>query len=171
MKIKLITILLCSFLVTMILPITLAETESIETGVGEPDLHCFDDITWDGISPGIIVKEIFYVENIGEPLSELDWEITEWPEWGTWYFLPPNGENLKPNDGAVHIYVFVEIPDQLYTEYTGNVTIVNLENSSDFELVPVYLRTPMTYETPLQIFLKKVIDRFPAFENLFSKFF
>lgn len=163
-------ILLCIILVILILPMTLAESKSIQKEIGEPDLNCFDDITWDGVKPGIIVKEIFYVENIGEPLSELDWEITEWPEWGTWYFLPPDGEDLKPNDGAIHIYVFVEIPDQPYTEYTGNVTVVNLENSSDFELVPVYLRTPMTYETPLQIFLKKITDHFPAIAHLLQRF-
>jgi hypothetical protein len=148
----------------------IAESQTIRKAEGEPDLHCFDDITWDGVKPGIIVKEIFYVENIGEPLSELDWEITEWPEWGTWYFLPPEGEDLKPNDGAIHVYVFVEIPDQPYTEYTGNVTVVNLENSSDFELVPVYLRCPMTYETPLQIFLKKLADYFPVIGHIFSRF-
>ena len=127
----------------------------------DPDLHCFGDIIWTDVTPGTIVKNVFYIENIGGPISELDWEITEWPEWGVWYFLPPSGENLKPNDGATHVYVFVEVPDMSYQNYEGNITIVNSENTSDCEIIPIALSTPLNDETPTFPFIERILQRFP----------
>jgi len=145
MKTKIIGILVCTLLIATVIPITGAEI--IDVSDSDPDLDCFGELIWDDVRPGSIVKSIFYVQNIGGPISELDWEITEWPDWGTWYFLPPGGENLKPNDGAVHVHVFVEVPDQLYADYGGNVTVINKENSSDFDIIPISLSTAVNHNS------------------------
>ena len=164
MKTKILGILVCMLLITTVVPLSVAETTNVSYENADPDLNCLGELIWNDIVPGSIVKNIFYVENIGGPISELDWEITDWPEWGTWYFLPPEGDNLKPNDGACTVYVFVEVDDLSYRQYSGNVTVVNKENSSDFEILPVTLSTPVNQNsiyTQVIQFIQRMIERFP----------
>jgi hypothetical protein len=127
----------------------------------ESDLNCFGELLWTDVEPGSIVMNTFYVENIGGALSELDWEIIEWPEWGEWYFLPPAGEDLKPNDGAIHVKVFVEVPDDWYQDYMGNITVVNTENSSDYCILTVSLSSPQSFECHYQPLLQFFLQHFP----------
>ena len=148
--------------------ITGANFIDMEYENGDPDLNCFGELKWDQAQANSIAKGIFYVENIGGPISELDWEVFEWPEWGTWYFLPPGGENLKPNDGAVHVHVFVDMSDLGYGEFIGNVTVINSENISDCCIIPVYMRTPMTYPVQYHPFLQFLMNRFPLFRMILS---
>ena len=44
------------------------------------------DLNWEKVKGGSTVEGSFTVKNIGEPLSCLDWEITEYPNWGSWDF-------------------------------------------------------------------------------------
>jgi hypothetical protein len=164
MKTKILGILVCMLLIGTILSVSGAEITTVSYEDTDPDLNCLGEIIWNDVVPGSIVKNIFYVENIGGPISELDWEITDWPEWGTWYFLPPEGDNLKPNDGACTVYVFVEVDDPPYRHYSGNVTVVNKDNNSDFEILPVTLSTPVNqnliYPQLIQ-FIQRMTERFP----------
>ena len=117
-----------------------------------PNLDCDGDLIWTGIKPGATVTDSFNVSNIGDPLSELDWDITEWPTWGIWTFNPSSGNALKPEDGAVTVQVTVVAPEMVPrgiplpyprdTTYTGQVKIVNLDDSTDFCTIDVSLTTP-----------------------------
>jgi len=98
-------------------------------------------LSWNKIKPGSTVTGSFDVSNIGEKGSKLNWEITEYPDWGTWTFKPSSGRNLKPSDEPVKVEVEVKIPDEKNTEFTGEVKIVNTDLPIDYELIPVSLST------------------------------
>ena len=122
---------------------------------GEPDLDCDGSLSWTDVEPGSTVTGGFIVKNIGDPGSLLDWEITEWPTWGEWTFTPSSGDDLTPEDGAVNVEVEVVAPDQQNQQFSGEVKIVNKENSSDYEIIPVSLATPVNQ------LLEKLIQLFP----------
>jgi len=101
------------------------------------------------------------VENIGAALSNLSWEITEWPDWGTWTFTPSGGTLLTPEDGPITINVSVTAPIKRNSEFSGQVKVVNSENSSDYDTISVSLATPyQVYFTILNV-LHALMERFP----------
>jgi hypothetical protein len=126
------------------------------------DLSCDGSLTWTDIRPRATITGSFTVENIGKAFSNLSWEITETPEWGTWTFTPQNGANLTPEDGLVTINVSVIAPNKRNTEFTGQITIVNSKNNSDYETIPVSLATPYIPHFILLDLLRAVIDRFSS---------
>jgi len=113
-----------------------------------PDLDCSGSLSWTDVIPGSTVTDTFTVKNIGDPSSELDWQITDWPSWGTWSLVPSNGQNLKPEDGPITVQVTVIAPNQQYQTFTGEVKVINTENSNDFELIDVILETTMDNDPP-----------------------
>lgn len=104
----------------------------------KPILNCIGELTWKKIKPSEKVSGSFSIENIGGQHSLLDWEISEKPNWGDWNFNPSEGNDLA---SGIPITVDVEVvaPDEKNKEYTGNITIVNKENSSEFCTIDVFL--------------------------------
>ena len=137
-----------------------------------PDLHCDGNLCWTDVEPGSLVTDSFELENIGDSGSLLNWEITEHPEdWGTWTLNPSSGEDLKPEDGTVTVQVNVLVPDEQEKNYTGQIKIVNKDNTSDYEIIQISLATPKNKQSimsPFIHFLEKFIKRFPLLNNLFS---
>ena len=109
--------------------------------MGGTDLTCNGTLEWTNVTPNEIVTSSFTVSNIGDAGSNLDWDVSEWPTWGTWTFTPSIGHNLKPEDGPVTINVNVVVPNEEHHLFTGQVNLVNIENSSDYETIPVSLET------------------------------
>jgi hypothetical protein len=130
----------------------------------EPDLECKGSLRWTGVTPGSTVTNSFTTENIGDSYSQLDWEVIKWPNWGTWEFDPKSGEDLTPNEGKITVKVTVITPDQLNKEFTGEVKIVNKENSSDYEIIPVSLITPRIIPTNINLYLLNRL--FQRFQNI-----
>jgi len=121
-----------------------------------PDLHCEGSLSWSKVKPGSTVTGSFIVKNIGGPNSKLNWEVTEWPTWGTWTFTPINGTGLTPEGGSVTVHVSVIAPSEK-SVFNGTVKVVNTQNLSDYEEIPVYLKTPVitqqsTVITPQSIY-------------------
>ena len=112
-----------------------------------PDLDCDGSLTWSKVPPGGTVTGGFNVKNIGGSYSELDWEIIEWPEWGTWTFTPDSGTDLSPEQGPITINVSVVAPSQQNKQFSGNIKIVNVEDSSDFCIISVTLTTPLSVQS------------------------
>jgi C1A family cysteine protease len=136
-----------------------------------PDLECEGEIDWTKVKPGEEVTENFTIENIGEPNSLLDWEITEWPEWGNWSFSHYSGYNLKPEDGQITIDVTVTAPDEQYQNYSGEIRIENQEDPDDYEIIQVTLSTPRVRLINGFFFfslLKRVISQFPLLEEILN---
>ena len=132
-----------------------------------PDLNCEGSLNWPSVKPGATVTDSFTVENIGEPNSELDWEVVEWPTWGTWTFTPISGDDLTPEDGPVTVQVTVVAPSEK-NEFNGLVKVVNKHNPGDFEEIVVYMKTPVL-EIVNQQLTQQVFLRLQGFTKIFSQ--
>jgi len=134
----------------------------------QADLDCDRNLSWIQIKPGDTVLGSFTVENIGDSGSILDWEIVESPEWGIWTFTPEEGDDLTPEDGSITVTVSVVAPDKKNKEFSGKITIVNKENSSDYEIINVFLTTPKNkpINTPFLRFLENHPRMFPILRHL-----
>ena len=107
----------------------------------DPDLDATGSLSWNEVGPDSVVQTTILLENIGESGSYLDWSIESYPNWGIWSFSSSNGNEL-PTDETFTIYVNITAPDTTESEFTGEVKFVNMENTSDFTILPVYLKTP-----------------------------
>jgi C1A family cysteine protease len=130
------------------------------TITGDPDLNCNGELYWIDIKPGSIITGNFGVENIGDPGSNLDWEIIEYPEWGVWTFIPSDGDDLKPEDGEITVQVEVTAPELGEQIYEGEIKVVNKADIEDFEYINIYLSTPRS-RTFYNIFFLKLLEIFP----------
>ncbi len=106
------------------------------------NLECDGEIHCTNVKPGDTIERSFTVENVGDDGSKLDWEITDWPDWGNWNFMPVSGKSLKPEDGKFTVNIEFVAPNEGNKEFTGNITVVNKWDTSDTDIVPVYLKTP-----------------------------
>jgi len=109
------------------------------------DLDCSGSLSWTNIKPGKTVTGSFQIQNIGNRNSSLNWKInsTTSISWGAWSFTPDSGENLRPGDGQVTVHVSVIAPDEKNAEFDGYILVENIDNSNDFEVIPVALKTPI----------------------------
>ena len=106
-----------------------------------PDLNCTGSLSWSDIKPGSTVHGSFQVRNVGDPGSLLNWTVNNSLTWGTWTFTPASGENLTPEQGPVTVQVYVIAPDEKNTEFQGFLQVQNRDNTSDFDTIPVTLKT------------------------------
>jgi len=131
-----------------------------------PDLDCSGILSWTDVMPGDIVTDSFTVENNGDPLSLLDWEIDSYPIWGTWSFDPDIGTGLEEGD-TVTIYVEVIAPNVEEETFTGDVVMINSNDPSDTCTIPVSLTTPVTQ--PVQYPLLELFrERFPLLYQILN---
>jgi len=138
-----------------------------------PDLDCSGSLSWTNVEPGATVNGSFQVQNIGDTGSLLNWTInTSSITWGTWTFNPESGENLTPEDGQVTVRVSVVAPNQENTEFQGYIRVENRDNSTDFDVIPVYLKTPVNYYViqmhMYQSFLRRTSSLYERICNLFK---
>jgi len=131
----------------------------------EPDLECNGSISLSA-KPGATVSGGFTVENIGEPLSSLGWEISEYPDWGTWEFIPSNGDYLKPEGGAFTVEISVDAPREQNQNFSGNIKIANKADSSDYSIIHVSLVTSKNKQSDLFQFSERFKERFPILGKL-----
>jgi len=138
-----------------------------------PDLNCEGSLSWTKIKPGATVHGTFTVENIGDPTSELDWEITEWPTWGNWAFTPLSGTSLTPEDGSITVQVSVVVPSEKNMQFNGTVKVVNVHDPSDYVEITVYLKTPidrLSVKSQMLSFLNMFAQHFPVMKRLMRLF-
>jgi len=128
-----------------------------------PNLDCSGSLEWTDVEPGETVESSFTVENIGEPGSLLDWEVSEYPVWGIWTFTPSSGDDLKPEDGPFNVDVSVTAPNQQNKLFSGEIMIVNIENNSDTCTIPVSLATPVPvrHQINMHPLLQRILELFP----------
>jgi hypothetical protein len=112
------------------------------------------------VKTGSIVTGSFTIENVGDPDSEINWEITEWPAWGTWTFTPISEDDLSPEDGAVTVQVSVVAPDEQNQEFTGEVRIVDTENLNEYCIIHASLATPKN-RPPISSLFPGFFEKFP----------
>jgi len=144
-----------------------------EVIVPVPDLDCDGTLSWTEVTPGETVTGTFTVENIGDPLSLLDWEIESYPDWGTWTFDPDGGLDLTPEDPAVTVTVEVVAPEDPETEFTGEIVLVNSEDPDDTCTIDVSLATPVSQQQQSLILqlLEMLAQRFPIIAQILAAIF
>ena len=125
-----------------------------------PYLDCSGTLSWTDVTPGETVTGSFTVENIGAPDSLLDWEIDEYPEWGDWTFDPESGTDLEEGD-TVTIDVEVVAPDEQEQTFTGEIVLVNSEDSADTCTIDVSLATPVNQQSFSFPLIQRLLERFP----------
>lgn len=132
----------------------------------KPDLDCSGTLSWNDVKTGETVKGSFKVQNIGDSGSLLNWTINVSSiEWGTWTFTPESGNNLTPEDGVFIVQVSVVAPNEKETEYNGYIWVENKDNSTDFDKIYVYLKTPKNVQT-----INTIINNFILkIRNIFSE--
>jgi hypothetical protein len=140
-----------------------------------PNLYCDGSLSWTcsagNTVNGNTVTGNFTVENIGDPNSLLNWEIIEWPEWGQWSFNPSHGDNLMPEEGSINVEVIVIKPTTSNLgfkakEFTGEVKIVNNEDSNDYCTIPAYLKIQRS-KTIISPFLNSLQNLIQNYPNMF----
>ncbi len=138
---------------------------------GEPlaNLDVKGSLSWSNQTPGDTIISYLEISNTGDNNSNLNWEVSEYPKWGTWSFTPDNGTNLKPEDGPVEVEVEVEFPDEKEAEFDGEVKIINLDNPENIEMIPVTLTTPKTKVINIPLFLQRFFQLFPIFEKILNQ--
>lgn len=129
-----------------------------------PDLACEGTLWWMDIRPGDAVTGEFKVGNIGSFRSTLEWEVISWPSWGTnWVFTPSNGTLAAGS--WTNVTVTVKAPNQKNQNFTGNITIVNKNDTTDYCEIDVSVTTPKNKPFSFHyILLSWLFNRFP---NLF----
>jgi hypothetical protein len=137
-----------------------------------PAICCQGDLSWTGVKPGESMSDTFQISNCGDDGSELDWEVSEWPDWGTdWTFSPASGTGLTPAEGWQTVSVEFTAPTDQEMEFDRTIKVINSNNPSDFCEVEVYLKTPRNkvVYTPfkwLNNFLQNHPNNFPALRQL-----
>jgi hypothetical protein len=136
---------------------------SLEGEATQPSLSCEGSLSWADVSPGDTVTGEFTIANVGAAGSELNWEIQNYPNWGTWTFTPENGVGLTPEDGELTISVEVVAPSDKNQNFTGSIRIVNVDNTNNFCDIDAALATPFSYNMPL---LQRFINRHPIIAQI-----
>ena len=114
---------------------------------GTPNLECSGSLSWANIKPGATVSGNFQVQNLGDNSSLLNWTINKSSiTWGTWSYTPESGENLTPEEGKITVQVSVVAPNEPGSEFDGYVRVENINDPTDYEVIPVTLKTPVNLQ-------------------------
>lgn len=109
------------------------------------DLETSGSLHWIDVKPKTMKNGSFYILNNGVNGSQLKWKIISHPNWGQWNISPSNGSNLTPEAGLIEVTVEIMAPNVTNKEFSGSIIIVNIRNTSDFEIVDVSLATPKSH--------------------------
>ena len=137
----------------------------------EPDLDCEGSLDWVNVGAGEVLYGDFKVKNIGDNESSLNWTIESFPIWGNWSFNPDSGLNLTPEMSPLTVQVTVVAPDERNKIFGGNIRIENKDDSDDYDVIPVHLKTERkrSITTPFLEFLKNHPNLFPILQLFLQK--
>jgi len=142
-----------------------------------PDLECSGSLSWTNIKPGATVSGYFQVQNIGDNSSLMNWTVnTSSITWGTWTITPESGIHLTPAEGQINVHVSVKAPDEPDSEFDAYLRVENINNASDFELIPVILKTPANIIIPSWLtfvhqFLSHFLQNHVFLQRLWNSYF
>jgi len=147
------------------------------------DLECEGTLSWTNIKQGTTVNGSFTVRNNGGQGTKLNWEVNSYPDWGTWTFTPSNGSDLTPEAGIITVQVTILAPKaksisllyNLYKtkteDFTGNMTIINKDNPSDKEVIPVSITVSKSKAFTFLNIYEYLIYRFPLLEKILNLYY
>jgi hypothetical protein len=126
------------------------------------DLDCDGVLNWEELEYGEVVTGEFTVENVGDPGTLLDWEIESYPDWGNWVFTPESGTGLTPEDGPYTVQVLATAPSEGEGEFTGEVKIVSVDDSSDFCTIDATMSNAVSQSSQFMRFFERLMECFPV---------
>lgn len=133
------------------------------------NLCCQGDLSWSNVGKGKQLTGTFQVSNCGDDGSELDWEVSEWPTWGTgWTFNPASGTDLTPSQGWIDVDVTFNAPNE-ENEFTGVIKVMNSNIPQDYCEIDIYVLTPRTKQNMNNLFinfLKNHQNMFPILQKI-----
>ena len=146
---------------------------SLSGDIPIPKLCCQGELSWTGITPGESMSGTFEVSNCGDEGSELDWEVAEYPEWGTgWTFDPASGIGLTHSQGWQTVTVDFTAPTEKNKEFIGTIKVINSNIPSEFCEIPIYLKTPKSKQiinNPFLNFLQNHQNMFPLLQKILER--
>jgi len=135
----------------------------------KPSLCCNGELRLEDVTPGSTVTGSFTVENCGDSETGLNWEVSDYPEWGSeWAFTPPRGTDLTPEAGPVTVDVSFVAPSDSETEFNGEIKVINSDNPSNFCNIDVYILTPRNRGLNHTL-LCRIFERFPKIFPIFQQ--
>lgn len=132
--------------------------------INRSNLDCTGNLNWHRLKPNSTVQDNFTIINTGGKDSKLDWKILSYPDWGTWTFTPKNGSDLKPNDDPVTVEVVLVVPNEKLKKFSGEVIVINEQDTNDICKIPVTLTTPKNKTNNFQDLFYRFLEDHP---NLF----
>jgi C1A family cysteine protease len=139
-----------------------------------PNLDAYGDIDVKDARAGSTVETDIYIENVGQDLSSLSWEIQEIPDWGEWSFSKESGDFLKKEGGPEKITVSIKIPNSGDEDLTGELIVVNQYDSSDFESLSVnvesLVKSSKTRFSLKDLFGNIFLEERPLLEKILNNF-
>jgi len=129
------------------------------------NLEADGNLYWLDIQIGSNAEGSITIYNKGGPNSYLSWEITSYPNWGSWEFSEMSGSGI-PEDGQTSISVTVSTEGLEKGEsYCGYVKIVNTDNSNDKVSLSVTLNTEEKSRS-INCYFLKLIGQFPILQQI-----
>jgi len=138
----------------------------------EPNLDCDGSLNWNNVAAGSTIEGDFQVKNIGDSGSLLNWKVESYPNWGNWSFDHESGVNLTPEMGSFEVHITVIAPGEINKEFEGYIRVVNQEDTEDYDVIPVYLKTPrgkQVINNPIFNYLKNHPKMFPILKLFFHR--
>jgi len=133
-----------------------------------PSVCCQGDLSWSNVGAGKKLSGTLQVSNCGDDGSELDWEVSNWPEWGSeWTFTPASGTGLTTAQGWIDVQVEFNAPNEKNMEYDGAIELMNSNNPANTCEVSIYVLTPKNKQydnNPFINFLKNHQNMFPILQ-------
>jgi len=129
------------------------------------DLESEGSLSWNDVKPGGIVTGVFSIKNVGEDDSKLNWEIADYPEWGTWTIEPSSGKGLTTTETQT-IQVTVTAPGEEKEDFTGKIKIVNSHKDFDYDTISISLSTPKNKEKTINTPFLKFLENYPILYQL-----
>ena len=121
------------------------------------DLSVDGSIQFSDVQPGSEITCSVTIENDGESFSKLYWDVSEFPDWGTWNIETSDGaEGILPENGPVTIDLTLIVPDEQEQTFSGQITFSNVYDDSDVAVVDVSVATPKTFSSSL---VQQILDR------------
>jgi parallel beta-helix repeat protein len=139
--------------------------------VKEPDgadLDCLGMLSWSSVKPDTEQTGRILLFNNGESDSLLNWEVEGLPEWGGCTITPDSGENLSPEDGYIPLIVTINAPDEQEQSFSGEIKIVNKDNSSDYHIFTVSLSTAKAKTKTIYSLIHQFLEEHPLLFQLFQ---
>jgi len=132
----------------------------------EADLLVEGSLHWVDVNPGRKLSGNITIRNIGEDGSSLCWEIIDYPEWGTWNIQPNKGSYVKTGSTGFTVEISVLVPFERDHNFTGELRIINTEDSTDISTVDIMIATKKSQLLPsdISVLLQRILPmRFLTF--------